>query len=139
MVAANTSSPSLTLLDLPTEIRIHIFESLRDVTDCSLLLIRPRWVNPLYRDASKLAIIRVSRQLRHEALPILFGASTLVLSFDHEETVRRCRSWLDDIDPLVLSHVGRYELCDFLHDCSMASCNFIRKIDTILNVRAASL
>ena len=106
-----------TFLTIPTELRLRIYELLWDGDDPYDKIINPTKRCPYRWYAFAHSITRTSRQCRRESIPILYGAAELVMSFDSQDEVKQCKHWLEIVDPWALSHIRRFKMCRFRHEC----------------------
>ena len=116
-VAACSENPkSFYFLRLPTELRLVIYELLRDT-----YLLRNRKIHFLgaHTEPSKfaLSITRVNREIRSESIPAFYTASQLIISFRDEEVLEHCRHWVDIVDPDALKNIRSFQFEFFPHYC----------------------
>ena len=110
---------------MPPEIRLEIYELLWDTQPQGAKKLEI--TNAVQSSfAFTLPITRVNRRIRYESIPVFYSAIQLVISFNSEKRLHRCRQWLDIVDPLALKQICSYKLNCFLHYCRIPGETFYK-------------
>ena len=86
------------LLELPAEIRTAIFEFALSLEKPVVAFLLDDYQRDRYEEATQPALLRASRQLRQECLPIFYDCNDIVLHTEGSKAEDTCR-WLQCIEP----------------------------------------
>lgn len=88
------------LMDLPSEVRLRIYEHM--LVDSSKQDISPSCGIETRRPS----LLRTSRQVRNEAMPVFYGANRFRLALPHLELNHKCEQWFAGQDKMWLDVIG---------------------------------
>lgn len=88
------------LMDLPSEVRLRIYEYM--LVDSSKQDISPsRGI-----ETRRPSLLRTSRQVRNEAMPVFYGANRFRFALPHLELNHKCEQWFAGQDKIWLDVIG---------------------------------
>ncbi|THV67851.1 hypothetical protein D6D28_07173 [Aureobasidium pullulans] len=88
------------LMDLPSEVRLRIYEHM--LVDSSKQDISPSCGIETRRPS----LLRTSRQVRNEAMPVFYGANRFRFALPHLELNHKCEKWFAGRDKIWLDVIG---------------------------------